>query len=130
MRVAKRVRRCAWADHSPLMRAYHDREWGNPRHSDRVLFAFLILEGMQAGLGGHEHRRAAPWVSLRGPDHLLRVHAGRGHGERPYRRVLPPRPTPEIYPTTYATYTNYTTYTITCKDLKSRPEEIVLLIVS
>jgi len=32
------------------MRAYHDREWGNPRHSDRVLFEFLILEGMQAGL--------------------------------------------------------------------------------
>ena len=203
------------------MRAYHDREWGNPRHSDRVLFEFLILEGMQAGLSwdtilrkrnnfrrafsrfdprrvaryasgdirrlmtdagiirnrakilaaianaraflevvgefgsfnryiwgfvdgrpllnrrrtlapdprgkpglrGHERRPAAPWVSLRGPDHLLRVHAGRGHGERPYRRVLPPRPTPESYPTTYATYTNYTIYTITCKDLTSCPAD-------
>lgn len=32
------------------MRAYHDREWGKPEHSDRTLFEFLILEGMQAGL--------------------------------------------------------------------------------
>src|SRR5206468_12361222 len=32
------------------MRAYHDREWGTPVHSDRRLFEFLILEGMQAGL--------------------------------------------------------------------------------
>lgn len=46
----KKVTRCAWADHSPLMRAYHDREWGTPQHNDRVLFEFLILEGMQAGL--------------------------------------------------------------------------------
>ena len=50
MRSAKNVRRCAWADHSPLMRAYHDREWGKSQHNDRVLFEFLILEGMQAGL--------------------------------------------------------------------------------
>jgi DNA-3-methyladenine glycosylase I len=32
------------------MRAYHDREWGVPQHDDRILFEFLILEGMQAGL--------------------------------------------------------------------------------
>lgn len=32
------------------MIAYHDREWGVPRHDDRVLFEFLILEGAQAGL--------------------------------------------------------------------------------
>jgi DNA-3-methyladenine glycosylase I len=41
--------RCAWAV-SPLMQAYHDEEWGVPRHDDRVLFEFLILEGAQAGL--------------------------------------------------------------------------------
>ena len=29
---------------------YHDREWGVPQHSDRVLFEFLVLEGAQAGL--------------------------------------------------------------------------------
>jgi len=41
--------RCTWAK-SDLMIAYHDREWGVPRHDDRVLFEFLILEGAQAGL--------------------------------------------------------------------------------
>src|SRR5579863_5741149 len=29
---------------------YHDREWGVPRHDDRTLFEFLVLEGAQAGL--------------------------------------------------------------------------------
>jgi DNA-3-methyladenine glycosylase I len=29
---------------------YHDREWGVPRHDDRRLFEFLVLEGAQAGL--------------------------------------------------------------------------------
>ncbi|MDB5985316.1 MAG: DNA-3-methyladenine glycosylase [Nevskia sp.] len=42
--------RCAWAQSTPLMREYHDREWGVPQHDDRVLFEFLILEGAQAGL--------------------------------------------------------------------------------
>ena len=32
------------------MAKYHDEEWGVPRHDDRVLFEFLILEGAQAGL--------------------------------------------------------------------------------
>lgn len=42
--------RCAWAGDQPLMRAYHDQEWGRPQHDDRLLFEFLILEGAQAGL--------------------------------------------------------------------------------
>ena len=42
-------RRCAWASREPLM-SYHDVEWGTPVHDDRLLFEFLILEGMQAGL--------------------------------------------------------------------------------
>lgn len=29
---------------------YHDEEWGNPVHDDRIHFEFLILEGAQAGL--------------------------------------------------------------------------------
>jgi DNA-3-methyladenine glycosylase I len=29
---------------------YHDREWGVPVHDDRTHFAFLVLEGAQAGL--------------------------------------------------------------------------------
>src|SRR5260370_28661976 len=41
--------RCHWAV-TELGIAYHDREWGVPRHDDRVLFEFLVLEGAQAGL--------------------------------------------------------------------------------
>src|SRR5574337_860963 len=45
------MKRCAWASlDDPLYLAYHDTEWGVPVHDDRVLFEFLILEGMQAGL--------------------------------------------------------------------------------
>jgi len=44
-----KLRRCHWAK-SPLMIAYHDREWGVPLHEDRKLFELLILEGAQAGL--------------------------------------------------------------------------------
>ncbi len=43
-------KRCAWANASPSLRAYHDREWGVPVHDDRKLFEFLILQGAQAGL--------------------------------------------------------------------------------
>ncbi len=32
------------------MQAYHDAEWGVPRHDDRALFELLTLEGAQAGL--------------------------------------------------------------------------------
>jgi DNA-3-methyladenine glycosylase I len=32
------------------MRDYHDREWGVPQHDDKILFEFLVLEGVQAGL--------------------------------------------------------------------------------
>ena len=41
--------RCAWAQ-TPLSVEYHDREWGEPVHDDRILFEFLTLEGAQAGL--------------------------------------------------------------------------------
>ena len=42
--------RCEWVTDDPLYRAYHDEEWGRPVHDDRLLFEFLILEGVQAGL--------------------------------------------------------------------------------
>jgi DNA-3-methyladenine glycosylase I len=46
----KMTTRCAWAGTDPLYVAYHDQEWGVPLHEDRLLFEFLILDGMQAGL--------------------------------------------------------------------------------
>ena len=42
--------RCRWCESTPLYRAYHDREWGVPVHSDRRWFEMLVLDGAQAGL--------------------------------------------------------------------------------
>ncbi|MDR3614393.1 MAG: DNA-3-methyladenine glycosylase I [Candidatus Obscuribacterales bacterium] len=42
--------RCAWANSSPLMSAYHDEEWGVPLYDSRTLWEMLMLEGFQAGL--------------------------------------------------------------------------------
>ena len=42
--------RCGWAESTPLMVAYHDREWGVPVHDDRKHFEFLVLDAFQAGL--------------------------------------------------------------------------------
>jgi DNA-3-methyladenine glycosylase I len=42
--------RCPWCESTPLYRAYHDREWGVPVHSDRRWFEMLVLDGAQAGL--------------------------------------------------------------------------------
>jgi len=43
--------RCAWCQGQfPEYQRYHDQEWGVPVKDDRVLFEFLILEGVQAGL--------------------------------------------------------------------------------
>ncbi|AOG60751.1 DNA-3-methyladenine glycosidase I [Spiroplasma helicoides] len=42
--------RCSWANGSQDMINYHDYEWGVPSYDDNVLFEFLVLEIMQAGL--------------------------------------------------------------------------------
>src|SRR5215212_1895958 len=42
--------RCAWSDNDPLMRAYHDGEWGVPESDSRALWEKLMLDGFQAGL--------------------------------------------------------------------------------
>ncbi len=42
--------RCPWAAHDPLLRAYHDAEWGVPEHDSRALWEKLMLDGFQAGL--------------------------------------------------------------------------------
>lgn len=45
------MKRCAWVNlKNPLYIAYHDSEWGVPKHSDRELLELLILESFQAGL--------------------------------------------------------------------------------
>ena len=42
--------RCHWAESDPLLRAYHDMEWGVPEFDSRALWELLMLEGFQAGL--------------------------------------------------------------------------------
>jgi DNA-3-methyladenine glycosylase I len=42
--------RCAWAESDPLLRAYHDEEWGIPERDSRALWEALMLDGFQAGL--------------------------------------------------------------------------------
>jgi DNA-3-methyladenine glycosylase I len=44
------LHRCAWAESDPLLRDYHDQEWGVPVHDSRMLWETLMLEGFQAGL--------------------------------------------------------------------------------
>src|SRR5437763_13992203 len=46
----KKLQRCAWAESDPLLRAYHDEEWGIPEDDSRALWEMLMLEGFQAGL--------------------------------------------------------------------------------
>ncbi len=42
--------RCTWAESDPLLRDYHDTEWGVPVRDSRTLWELLMLEGFQAGL--------------------------------------------------------------------------------
>jgi DNA-3-methyladenine glycosylase I len=42
--------RCSWAEQDPLLRAYHDEEWGVPERESRALWEKLMLDGFQAGL--------------------------------------------------------------------------------
>ncbi len=56
------MRRCGWAEgDDPLMRAYHDEEWGVPERDSRALWAKLVLDGFQAGLAWRTilHKREA-----------------------------------------------------------------------
>jgi DNA-3-methyladenine glycosylase I len=57
--VSRAPVRCSWAGTDPLMVAYHDDEWGVPRHEDDRLFEKITLEGAQAGLSWSTilHRR-------------------------------------------------------------------------
>lgn len=43
-------KRCSWPKDNPDLIQYHDEEWGQSVHEDRMLLEYLILEGAQAGL--------------------------------------------------------------------------------
>ena len=44
------IHRCTWAEGDPLLREYHDTEWGVPERDSRALWEKLMLDGFQAGL--------------------------------------------------------------------------------
>jgi DNA-3-methyladenine glycosylase I len=44
------LKRCSWADRDPLLRTYHDEEWGVVERDSRALWEALVLDGFQAGL--------------------------------------------------------------------------------
>lgn len=44
------VARCSWGNANPLLREYHDAEWGMPVRGDQALFERLMLEAFQSGL--------------------------------------------------------------------------------
>src|SRR5437867_7816475 len=46
----KMPHRCSWAEKDPMLRAYHDQEWGVPERDSRALWEKLMLDGFQAGL--------------------------------------------------------------------------------
>lgn len=41
---------CGWCLSDPIYRDYHDSEWGVPLFDEQLIFEFLLLEGVQAGL--------------------------------------------------------------------------------
>jgi DNA-3-methyladenine glycosylase I len=47
---AGKPHRCGWAEGNPLLRAYHDEEWGVPEYDSRALWEKLMLDGFQGGL--------------------------------------------------------------------------------
>jgi len=53
--------RCPWTGDDPLMKHYHDEEWGVPVHDDRKWFEFIVLDAFQAGLSWKTilHKRTA-----------------------------------------------------------------------
>jgi DNA-3-methyladenine glycosylase I len=79
-------KRCAWAESDPLLRTYHDEEWGVPLHDGRVMWETLMLEGFQAGLSWITilRKRQAFRAAFRGfdPETVARF------GERDIARLL------------------------------------------
>jgi DNA-3-methyladenine glycosylase I len=63
-----KISRCHWAEGDPLMRAYHDGEWGVVERDSRRLWEKLMLDGFQAGLA---------WITiLRKRDAFRKAFAG------------------------------------------------------
>ena len=82
----KTPKRCTWAENDPLMRAYHDEEWGIPERDGRALWEALVLDGFQAGLAWITilRKRAFFREAFRGFDPVVVAR----FGERDVQRLL------------------------------------------
>jgi DNA-3-methyladenine glycosylase I len=69
-----------------LYMRYHDEEWGSPLHDDQMLFEFLILETMQAGLSWHTILKKRE--NFRGAYHNFNVERVARFGEREIEELL------------------------------------------
>ena len=80
------IHRCGWCMKDELYMRYHDEEWGAPLHDDQMLFEFLILETMQAGLSWHTilKKRGSFRVAYRNFD----VDVVASYGERQVEELL------------------------------------------
>src|ERR1700761_1813280 len=78
--------RCPWAENDPLLRVYHDEEWGIPMHDSRALWELLMLEGFQAGLAWITvlRKREALRAAFRNFDPAIVA----GFGKREINRLL------------------------------------------
>ncbi len=75
--------RCGWPGDDPLMRRYHDEEWGVPVHDDRRWFEFIVLNAFQAGLSWRTvlHKRDALRKTFFGFDPQKVAHMSRARIE-------------------------------------------------
>ena len=44
------MKKCEWCKDGGLLEHYHDTEWGIPCHDDKMLFEYLMMECLSAGL--------------------------------------------------------------------------------
>lgn len=78
--------RCEWNVNDVLLTRYHDEEWGVPIHDDRLLFEFLALDGMQAGLSWNTILRKRENFRLAFDQFQIDIVAG--YGEEKYTELL------------------------------------------
>jgi DNA-3-methyladenine glycosylase I len=80
------VTRCEWNLNDVLLTRYHDEEWGEPLHDDRMLFEFLALDGMQAGLSWNTILRKRE--NFRQAFDHFEIEAVAGYGEPKIQELL------------------------------------------
>jgi DNA-3-methyladenine glycosylase I len=76
--------RCNWSEADPLLRAYHDDEWGVPERDSRALWEKLMLDGFQAGLSWLTilRKREAFRQAFKGFDPVIVARFGEGDVKR------------------------------------------------